>query len=515
MKELIAFLLPPATALAGMRINHWLLGKSLPERFGFGLRFALGMAVGMVLFSQSVMLTALAGLNLSSLLAWTALIWGAAEAVLLRSRLVAGFKVIKLKPDHGWLLLLLPVFYSWWVFGRLSTLEGTLEFDANAFWVFKAKIYYLAQGKDLVDVLHQSNLAYAHLDYPMLVPCLYTLNYGLLGGVDEFVNKVWPFWMVVTLCLAFLSLTRVWQQPRPLPILSVVVLCFLPSTLQFIRNEGGTIPMLFFTSLAGIVLVTALTEASEVALGAGILVLTGCATTKFEGVIYTALWGSLALFFAWRRGWLKSRLLWKVGGFSLLSLVPYACLRLSKPFPHPESGWIHNGLHTLGQVFHRFPQTLMLDLGSRFFSRDFFHWESPDKDHLQFTGHWHGWSSFINPELSLLPWVLVVMAFILFWQKATQRVALGSLLLVILGQFTILCFAMSCLAGFQKDAGGIIGFSGEPVGRYFYPFFTTLFLGITALWVINPEAASTAATTSTVQKPPAHSSIPPRPKKRR
>ena len=510
MKELIAFLLPPATALAGMRINGWLLGKSLSDRFGFGLRFALGLAVGMVVFSQSVMLTALGGLNLSSLLAWTALIWGAAEAFLLRPRLVVGFKNIKLEPHHGWLLLLLPALYSWWVFGRLCTLEGTLEFDANAFWVFKAKIYYLAQGKVLTDVLHQSNLAYAHLDYPMLVPCLYTLNYGLLGGVDEFVNKVWPFWMVVSLSLAFLSLTRVWQQPRPLPILSVVVLCFLPSTLLFIRNEGGTIPMLFFTSLAGIVLVTALAEASEVALGAGILVLTGCATTKFEGLIYTALWGSLALLFAWRRGWLSSRQLWKVAGFSLLSLLPYACLRLTKPFPHPESGWIQNGLHTLGQVFHRFPQTLMLDLGSRFFSRDFFLWESPDKDHLQYAGHWQGESSLINPELSLLPWVVVILAAFVFWQKARQRLALGALLLVILGQFTILCFAMSCLAGFQKDLNGVIGFSGEPVGRYFYPFFATLFLGVTALWLARSEPEPTLPATPSPAGAPVG-----RPKKRR
>ena len=205
MKEWIAFLLPPAVAFAGMRTSRLVLGQEIEERFGFGLRFALGLGLGMVVFSQAVLLTALAGINLSGALAWGALIWGVAEIGLRSPKWVAALKQIKFQRGHLWLLLLLPVVYAMWVFGRLSTLEGTLEFDANAFWVFKAKMLYLEQGKDLLNVLHQSNLGYAHLDYPMLVPCLYTLGYGAVGGVDEFVNKVWPFWMVVALCLGILS----------------------------------------------------------------------------------------------------------------------------------------------------------------------------------------------------------------------------------------------------------------------------------------------------------------------
>src|SRR5450759_3902794 len=237
MKECIAFLLPPTTAFVGMRINRLVLGQKLEERFGFGLRFALGLAIGMVMFSQAVLLTALAGINLSGLLAWTALIWGVVEACLLSPKLIVNLKQIIFQPGHLWLLLLLPVLYSWWVFGRLCTLEGTIEFDANAFWVFKAKLLYLEQGKNLVDILHQSNLGYAHMDYPMLVPCLYALDYGLVNGVDEFVNKVWPFWMMVALCLAVLSLAKIWKRPHPLPLFIVMLLCFLPASLQFIRKE--------------------------------------------------------------------------------------------------------------------------------------------------------------------------------------------------------------------------------------------------------------------------------------
>ncbi|MGA9450584.1 MAG: hypothetical protein WBW41_04470, partial [Verrucomicrobiia bacterium] len=197
MKEWIAFLLPPAVALAGMRVSRLVLGPKFEERFGLGFQFALGLGVGMLVFSQAVLLAALAGINLSGVLAWGALAWGVVELGLRSSQWGVGVKRIEPQPGHLWLLLLLPVLYSWWVFSRLSTLEGTLEFDANAFWVFKSKILYLEQGGNLLHWMHQSDLAYAHWDYPMLVPCLYVLNYGAVGGVYEFVNKVWPLWMVV------------------------------------------------------------------------------------------------------------------------------------------------------------------------------------------------------------------------------------------------------------------------------------------------------------------------------
>ena len=161
MKEWIAFLLPPAVAFAGMRLSRLLLGQKFEERFGFGLRLHWGW-LGMLVFSQAVLLAALAGVNLGGVLAWRRSIWGAAEVVLCLPKVAAGLKGNKFRPGHLWLLLLLPVIYSWWVFGRLSTLEGTLEFDANAFWVFKAKILYLEQGKNLLNMLHQSSLGYAH-----------------------------------------------------------------------------------------------------------------------------------------------------------------------------------------------------------------------------------------------------------------------------------------------------------------------------------------------------------------
>src|ERR1700722_3749979 len=190
MNEFIAFVLPPAVALGGVRLNHFLLGKAFDAQFGAGVKFALGLGLGMLVFSQAVFLFAFIGINAAGALAWLALIWGAVEFVLAVLKSLPKLKHIKPQTPHLWLLFLLPVIYSWWVFGRLSTLEGTLEFDAVAFWVFKSKIFYLTQGKALAFWFHNSNLAYMHWYYPTLVSCLYTLGYGAVGGVDEFVNDV-------------------------------------------------------------------------------------------------------------------------------------------------------------------------------------------------------------------------------------------------------------------------------------------------------------------------------------
>ncbi|HEU6449420.1 MAG TPA: hypothetical protein VFV23_13390 [Verrucomicrobiae bacterium] len=482
MKEFLAFLLPVAVAFAGTRIVRLILGKKFEENFGIGLRFTLGLAVGMVVFSQSVLLAAIAGIDLSGALAWAAMIWGIVEVILLAPKAVAGAKQIQFHSAHLWLLLLLPVIYAAWVFGKLSTLEGTLEFDANAFWVFKAKILYLEHGKNLFTTIHQSNLGYTHMDYPMLVPGIYTLGYGLAGGVDEFINKVWPFWMMVALSIAVISLSRIWKRPRPLPLLIVNLLCFLPATLQFVRNEGGTIPMVYGTSLAAMLFVVAIANADQFAIAAGILSLIMCATTKFEGVIYAALWGGITMILCWRRGWLKSSLIWKPIAVAAICLVPYLCFRLEKPILHPESNWAHEGIRSPATVAHRFPQTLLLDVGCRFFDKEFFKWQTPDKEHLQFVGHWNGFKSLANPELSALPWLLLVFIGFSLWKKSRERFALVVLLAVIFGELAFLSFVISCLARMQADVAQVIDFGTNVVGRYYYPFFVACFLGTALIW---------------------------------
>ncbi|MGD0743613.1 MAG: hypothetical protein ABSA45_00510 [Verrucomicrobiota bacterium] len=500
MKEWIAFLLPPATALAGMRMSRLVLGAKLEEQLGFGLRFALGLALGMLVFSQAVLLSALAGINLSGPLAWGALIWGIVEIAWLAPKLAAGLRQPKFQPGHLWLLLLLPVLYSWWVFGRLCTLEGTLEFDANAFWVFKAKILYLEQGKNLLNVLHQTSLAYAHIDYPMLVPCLYTFDYGAVGGVDEFVNKVWPFWMVVALCAAILSLARVWRRPHPLPVLLVVLFCFLPGSLQFIRQEGATMPLLFFASLSALLIFTALCRSESLYLAAGVLVLAGSAATKYEGVIYSAVWFFVLLPIILRRGWLKKTALWKAAGIGILCLLPYVIYRLAHPVAHLADTWWKEGVSAPGTMLHRFPKMWFLNIFCRFFSPDFFNWSGDANGNIHWTGHWTGFGGLVNPDLSVLPWLLLLLLALSLWRKPGRgRRAIVYLGLAIIGVLTALTVVTTCFMSLQAGEGFrsfgelMIDFSGaNEVGRYFFPLMVAWFLAVASIWFDDPQPSLAA-----------------------
>ena len=482
MNELAAFILPPTTALAGIRMCAWVLGGKFTQQFGFGFRFALGLAFGMLVFSQATLLSALAGFNASPILAWLIILWGVVEFAVTLLKLRASWKPIQFRPAHLWLLLLLPLAYSCWVFARLSTLEGTIEFDANAFWVFKAKILYLEQGRNLIHILRDTNLGYAHMDYPMLVPCLYTLDYGVAGRVDEFINKVWPFWMMVALSAGFFSLVRLWKHPRPLPIAAVTLIAFLPASLEFTRNEGGTIPMVFYTSAAALLMVVALCTENELAPAALVLVLAGCFSTKFEGVIFAAV-SFCALFpFALRRGWLKNKALQKSVAAAVTCAVPYLLYRLASPVPHPESAWLKDGIAAPGVVLHRFPQVWFLDVFARFFSPDFFRWQAGD-NHLLWIGKWTGLGSFVNDHLAVLPWLMVMLLILTVRYKPRGRLVVGLLSAIVLAMFTFLSFVIACLH--TDDLQSAVGFASDVVGRYFYPFFTALFLATAALWLIE------------------------------
>jgi hypothetical protein len=509
MSELIAFILPPATALAGMRLAQWLLGKKFEARFGFGLRFALGLSVGMLVFSQAVLLSALAGFNGSFFLARLALLWGVVEFVLLVIKFPAARSLIKFRPGHLWLLLLLPLLCSWWVFGRLSTLEGTLEFDANAFWVFKSKILFLEQGKNLIAVLRQSDLGYAHMDYPMLVPCLYTFGYGAVGQVDEFVNKVWPFWMMVALCAGILSLARLWRNPRPLPIAVVTLIAFLPASIEYIRNEGGTIPMVFCICLAMLLIVSALYQENELAPVALILALAGAFATKFEGAVFAAICCCLLLPFCLRRGWFKNLALWKCAVFAAICQIPYVFYRLSKPVPNSQSGWLHIGLAAPDAVLHRFPQVWFLEVFARFFKPEFFHWQAAGES-LQWAGHWTGWNSLLNDNLSLLPWLLLALLIISIVYKSKGRITIVALSGIVILVFSFLSLVVSCL--YYDSLSHSIDFACNTVGRYYYPFFTAWFLGTTAVWFMDEKSQPQPAPAPEQKSP---SLAPQKPKRRR
>lgn len=482
MREFLAFILPPAVALAGMRLSQWILGEEFAAAFGGGFRFAFGLGTGMLLFSQALFLCALAGFDVSFPLAWLALTWGAVEIFLWATKFPAVLKAIRIQSSHGWLLLLLPLVCLWYVFGRVSTMEGTLEFDANVFWVFKAKIFYFEQGRDLIQIFRNSNLGYMHMNYPMLVPCLYTLDYGLVWGVDEFVNKVWPFWMMVAFSLAIFSFADVWRRPHPFPILIATIIGFLPASMLYMRNEGGTIPMVFYTGLATLLMVSAVQGKKDISFAALVLVLAGGFSAKFEGGMFAVVCAGVLLPFCLRRGWLKNRAFWKSAGVAALSLLPYVFLRCLKPVSHPQDAWVHMGLTEPGNALHRFPQSWFLGVVGPFFNTDFFRWKAVG-EHLQWAGQWQDLATFVNVQLSVLPWLLMVLLLFSIVCKSRERMVIGVLSVIFLGVFTALALIIACL--YVNDLASAIDIAATVTCRYYYPFFVAWFLGIAALWFPN------------------------------
>jgi hypothetical protein len=519
MKELIAFILPIAVALAGMRIGRWILGEKFQTEFGVGFRLAFGLAVGMVVFSQAILICAIAGLAVSALLAWVALIWGAVEVVLLAMKLPQSFKTMRFQPGHLWLILLLPMFYYWWVFGQLSTLEGTLEFDANAFWVFRAKILYLEQGQNFINTIRTPNLAYAHMDYPWLNAGIYALDYGAVGGVDEFVNKVWPFWMMVALSIGILSFAKMWSRPHPLAIGVVTIISFLPATLQFIRWEGGTIPIVFYVCMVALLMFNAITRKNGFSLAAALLLMAGCAVTKFEGVIYSVLWCCLAFPFIWKHKWFLDKTVWKSAAAAFICMLPFVVYRLLKPDPYELDTWWKAYATASPLVVPYFIKTLALYFPSRFFNSAFFHWQLVDTNHLHWDGQWIGLSSLINEQMAVLPWLLLIVLGFSLWKKR-QAMPLLVLSLVMFGMMAFFTFVLTGEAYTESDVPNALQYSrlfvewnsSDDIGRYCYPFFVAWFLCAAALWFPD-ESASPQPAAQPERKVAAP--LAPKPKKRR
>ena len=179
-------------------------------------------------------------------------------------------------------------------------------------WALKAKILHDGAGKGIWAWFQNPALAYAHLDYPLLVPLLHALTYGALGHINDFVIKYWNQWMLLLLAWAVLGAGRFPAQ-RPwlgAAVASVVVL--LPMTREWALTEGGTTPMLFYTVLASVQLAIGMVERQAGRLRLGLLLLLAVVMVKFEGLLLLVIWGVVllldrdsrrALWPPWRVGW--------------------------------------------------------------------------------------------------------------------------------------------------------------------------------------------------------------------
>jgi len=478
--RIVACLLPLAVALSGRRLVRALF-KDLEGVLSGGEWLASGLAVGAFFLTQLILALRMAGARLEQELALAIGIWAGVEAVLLVRNL--RLHPPQIRARHGWWLLLLPAALMSWCLFRLAGVECLTDFDAVAFWVFKAKLLHSYAGSELLAWFKNTGLGYAHLDYPLLVSLLHSFTYGALGHENEFVTKFWNQWMLLLLVWALLGAAR-FPNRRPWLIASAVTaMILLPMLLEHSRAEGAATPMLFFTCLASIQITLGLLDRQSGRLRLGLLLLMAAAMVKFDGMLLLALWCALLVLDEDGRALLLSprRLGWSaVAG--VVAWIPYLVFRLSGPVPHPESAWTRLLVANAGTVLQMMPTTWKALMSRRLLNPELASWMSPDGQVVVWNGEWTGWASLIDPATMGLPWVCLLLLVAAWCQRSQLRWAASRLFIVFLVFSTSICVIWTAIHSDPPDYTAVLSLSGNTTGgRYVLPVLMSWFVGCALL----------------------------------
>ena len=498
---LLAFLLPLAVALAGTRLVR-ILFKDLESVLSLGERLACGLAIACFFLTQGILGLRLAGARLEQWLGIAVMIWAIVEAWLLIRRWRAHRPTFEIR--QFWWLLLIPAALMLVCLFRLAGTEGLLEFDAVAFWAFKAKILYCFAGPELWPWFRNPTLAYAHMDYPLTVTLLHTFTYGVIGHVNEFVTKFWNQWMLFLLGAAILGAGK-FPQKQPWVIASVASLVILlPLSVEYTRMEGGTIPMLFFAVTSSLQLALGMAEKQPGRIRLGLLLLMATAMVKFEGIALMGFWGVLLLLDNDSRAafWPLNRI-WLVGLLGLAGWLPYLIFRLHHPVLHPESAWLGILAKNPGSVLAIAPMTYLAFLSRRFLNNDFASWSATDNQHAVWQGKWVGLESFLDQATLGVGWLCLLVLILAWWHGGTVRWAVARLALLF-AAFTLFISVVwsSTHASPLNYDGSINGSGGIGGGRYLYCALMSWFVaGFVLLVRASPDQPVTIAAAKAQTRP--------------
>ena len=488
--SLIAFLLPLAVAVAGTRLMR-LLFKELETVLSLGEKLACGLALGIFFLTQTILGLRLAGARLENVLGIAVMIWALMEVIMffrLQRTQRPQFEV-----RHFWWLLLLPAMVMLWCLFRLAGTEGLQEFDAVAFWAFKAKILNHCAGVELWSWFKNPTLGYAHLDYPLTVSLMHAFTYGVIGHVNEFVTKFWNQWMLLLLGVAILGAGK-FPNKQPWVIASVAsIVVLLPLSVEFTRMEGGTIPMFFFAVISSLQLALGMAENQPARIRLGLLLLMAAAMVKFEGIALLGFWGVLLLLDKDSRAvfW-PVRRIGLAGLLGLAGWMPYIIFRLNHPVLHPESAWLGILVKNLGTVLAIAPMTCLAFLSRRFLNNDFASWSSTDNQHAVWQGKWMGLESFADQATLGMGWLCVLALILAWWHGGKLRWAGVRLALIFLtfAMFIGVVWSATHSEPLNYD-GAISGSEGINGGRYLYGVLMSWFVaGFVLLIRATPDKSA-------------------------
>jgi hypothetical protein len=376
---------------------------------------------------------------------------------------------------------------------RLAGLEGIVDGDAAMAWLLKAKMLHLYTGTELVRWFSNPCFANSHLDYPTLVPSLHAATYDSLGHVDEFVTKFWPTWMLFFLLLALASLNRAANRWRYISFLALLGLLLLPDSQKYAQMEGGTMPMVFFTTLGLVQCGLGLMGKDRARLGLGLTLLFGAAMTKFEGSIFLVLiGGSLLLFPAARLTLKPSAPSWRVAVFCILAALPFFGLRFQISSVNYESNWAGHVLSHPGAILSAladWARLFLVLLTQLFLNLGFANW-SGEGGQLHWLGRWDGFPSLYNhTTLGLAWWCLLLTVFLWFAAPGRRRVVIWVLAMFI-GAAGALTGVFACFVNFTSLDTVIHDYANEFGGsRYLFPMLFAWFATILTLLFADLQSA--------------------------
>ena len=413
----IVLLLPVALALIGSRLIRWLF-KDLIGVLTMGEWLACGLAAGIFLLTQLTLALRMMGMRPEQLLAISIMTWAVIELIIF----IRGGFIYRpqLKTSCFWWCLLIPAGLMLLCLFRLSGLEGLQDFDAIAFWEFKAKLLYNTAGREIWKWTCNPALGYAHLDYPLTVPLLYSFTFGALGHINEFVIKLWNQWMIFFLAAAIGSAGH-FPNRRPWLTASIITaIVLLPITLTFDRFEGGTIPLFFFVTLAFIEMALGLADKQQGRLKLGLFLLMGAAMVKLEGGMLLGIVFGILLLHKESRA-----LLWPIGNSGVAALIglvawlPYLVFRSHVSIVHPDTLGPGVLLHEWNSTLHFAPMTWISLVSGRLLNNEFVSWTAPDNEHVVWNGKWSGLESLVDGSTLGLGW-LALLTFILLLFHANR-----------------------------------------------------------------------------------------------
>lgn len=500
----VSFLLPLAVTLAGTRMVQWLFSGLIPD-LTIGELLACGLAVGVFLLTQFILLLRMMGMRLEGFVGLAIVIWALLEIGLLIRR--RNSLRPKLNAYYWWALLLIPAAVVFWYLFHLAGSEGMLEFDAIASWEFKGKLLYYTSGHEIWAWASNPAYEYAILNNPLTVSLLYTFQWGVLGHIDAFVIKFWNQWMLLLLVFAALGAGQFGGKRSWLIAAASVIIVLLPITLMFARWEGSTIPFFFYVALASIQLALGLAENDPRRLRLGLFLLMGSAMVKIDGGFLFGVWGLLLLLTKEGRS-----VLWPInrigvaGLVGLLAWLPYFFFR-AHAIGHVNDKAPDMVIQNWATAIRAAPMTWVALISGRLFNNGFASWTAPDAHHAVWIGKWMGLKSLADSATLGLGWVCLLFLFYFCMNGQRRRRVMLSFFIVFIAYSIVLCITFLGWGLEQatqaRNFFAIALTDGDTTegGRYLYPLFISWFVaGSILLSRRKTEQVKTEEVVSDVKK---------------